>query len=78
MAEVKGDFANALAEVVGADNVLTDPADRWTYGYDNSRKHAEPGIVAFAVNHGQVTKIVSLCNRYHVPLVVRGRGTGTT
>ena len=78
IAEATGDFANALAEVVGADNVLTDPADRWTYGYDNSRKHAEPEIVAFAVNHRQVARIVSLCNRYKVPLVVRGRGTGTT
>ncbi len=78
MAKVSNDFASELAQVVGADNVLTDPADRWTYGYDNSRKHAAPEIVAFAVEHAQVKEIVSLCNRYRVPLVVRGRGTGTT
>ena len=78
MAKVSNDFASELAQVVGADNVLTDPADRWTYGYDNSRKHAAPEIVAFAVEHAQVKEIVTLCNRYRVPLVVRGRGTGTT
>jgi glycolate oxidase subunit GlcD len=78
MAEISGDFTARLQELVGAANVLTDPADRWTYGYDNSRKHSEPDIVAFAVNHEQVVESVRLCNRHRVPLVVRGRGTGTT
>ncbi len=59
-------------------NVLTDPADRWPYGQDNSRKHTPPDAVAFATSHAQVLETVRLCNEYNVPIVARGRGTGTT
>jgi D-lactate dehydrogenase len=72
------DFLTALQQAVGAANVLTDPADCWTYGYDNSRRHVPPEAVAFADSHEQVTAAVALCNRHRVPLVARGRGTGTT
>jgi D-lactate dehydrogenase len=72
------DFLTALQQAVGAVNVLTDPADCWTYGYDNSRRHVPPEAVAFADSHEQVTAAVALCNRHRVPLVARGRGTGTT
>lgn len=78
MANVTTRFVSELGQIVGRDSVLTDPADRWTYGYDNSRKHSEPDVVAFAVTHEQVLKIVRLCNSYNVPLIARGRGTGTT
>jgi glycolate oxidase subunit GlcD len=78
MSEISREFTAKLQNIVGVANVLTDPADRWTYGYDNSRKHSEPDAVAFAINHEQVAESVRLCNRYRVPLVVRGRGTGTT
>jgi len=72
------DFLNALQHAQGGDNVLTDPADCWPYGYDNSRRHALPEAVAFATDHDAVRDIVRLCYEYQVPLVARGRGTGTT
>ncbi|MFQ5546260.1 MAG: FAD-binding oxidoreductase, partial [Acidiferrobacterales bacterium] len=78
MANVTTRFVSELGQIVGRDSVLTDPADRWAYGYDNSRKHSEPDVVAFAATHEQVLKIVRLCNSYNVPLIARGRGTGTT
>ncbi len=65
-------------ETVGAENVLTDPAERWVYGYDNSRKHVPPDAVAYATTHEQVVAIVRACHEYGVPVVGRGRGTGTT
>lgn len=68
----------ALRSAAGADRVLTDPADCWPYGYDNSRRHALPQAVVFATTHEQVRDIVRLCNEHAVPLVARGRGTGTT
>jgi D-lactate dehydrogenase len=58
--------------------VLEDPADRWAYGYDNSRRQAMPDLVAFAQGPEDVLEVVRLCNRHRVPLVARGRGTGTT
>jgi len=71
-------FLEKLREYVGEDNVLTEKTECWNYGYDNSRGHALPQAVAFAVSHEQVQRIVSLCNEHNVPLTTRGRGTGTT
>lgn len=67
-----------LRTTVGTRNVLTETADCWPYGYDNSRRHALPESVVFATTHEQVRDCVLLCNRYDTALVARGRGTGTT
>jgi D-lactate dehydrogenase (quinone) len=75
---ISGAFVERLKAVLGTQNVLTDPADRWPYGQDNSRKHTPPDAVAFATSHAQVLETVRLCNEYNVPIVARGRGTGTT
>jgi len=61
-----------------SDQILTDESDRWTYGYDNSRRQALPDLVLLPDNHDDVQLIVSLCNQYKIPLIARGRGTGTT
>lgn len=71
-------FLGALQEILNTDQILTDPADVWSYGYDNSRRHAVPELVVQPSNHEQVHKIVSLCNEHKVALTSRGRGTGTT
>jgi len=71
-------FLSALVNIFESKNVLTDKAERWTYGYDNSRQHAQPDAVVFATTHQQVKQLVGLCNQYKVPIVARGRGTGTT
>jgi len=71
-------FRRALRETLGADGVLEEAADCWAYGYDNSREQAPPDVVGFAEEPGQVAEVVRLCNRHRVPLVARGRGTGTT
>ena len=78
MTDLPRPFIESLQGVLGGKNVLTDPADRWPYGQDNSRKHHAPDAVAFATNHAQVLETVRLCNRFKVPIVARGRGTGTT
>lgn len=71
-------FLDAIRALVGDDALLTDPADCWPYGYDNSRQHQPPEAVAFATSHEQVRGIIRLCNTHRVPLTPRGRGTGTT
>ncbi len=67
----------ALSGIFG-DALLSDPADCWAYGYDNSRRQALPAAVAFATAHGQVAELARLCARERIPLIARGRGTGTT
>jgi len=72
------ELTTALRAVVGDANVLSEPAERWSYGYDNSRRQALPDRVVFATRHEQVREVVRLCRRHGVALTTRGRGTGTT
>lgn len=67
-----------LVSIFGKNNVLSEEGDRWSYGYDNSRKHQLPDAVAFATNTEQVIQLVKLCNQHNIPIVARGRGSGTT
>ena len=71
-------FIKAIEDILNEDQILTDSADVWSYGYDNSRRHAVPNMVVQPSTHEQVHTIVSLCNEYNIPLTARGRGTGTT
>lgn len=71
-------FLHDLAAIATEKDLLTDPAECWTYGYDNSRRHALPAAVIFPRTHEQVCAIVQLCYRERVVLVPRGKGTGTT
>ncbi|MBT2747887.1 MULTISPECIES: FAD-linked oxidase C-terminal domain-containing protein [unclassified Lysobacter] len=66
-----------LAQLLG-DAWLTDPGDRLSYAYDNSRRQALPDAVALPRNREQVQALVRACRRHRVPVVARGRGTNTT
>jgi D-lactate dehydrogenase len=71
-------LASGLRQCVDAADLLLDPAERLAYGYDNSRRHAQPDAVAFPRDATQVLALVRLCRRLRVPLTARGRGTNTT
>lgn len=71
-------FLARLAAVVGQADLYTDPADRWPYGYDNSRRQSLPDAVAFPASHQEVRDTVRLCNEFKVPLTARGLGSSTT
>lgn len=74
----RDDIQDALRTAAGADGVLVDPADCWTYGYDNSRAQALPSAVVLPADTTSVQRVVETCRRFRMPLTVRGRGTGTT
>jgi len=67
-----------LEEIVGKQNLLTEASDCWPYGYDNSRHQAMPDAVVLADRQEQILPLVELCNQHQIPLIARGRGTGTT
>ncbi|UCE89496.1 MAG: FAD-binding protein [Pseudomonadota bacterium] len=71
-------FITSLRSSLDADQVLSEESERLPYGYDNSRRQQLPDAVVFPKTHQQVSAIVALCNEFRVPLVARGRGTGTT
>ncbi len=68
----------ALAQALRDDALLTDPADCWPYGYDNSRRQCLPQAVAFVHNAEETAAVVRICNAHRIPLTARGLGTGTT
>ena len=72
------DALKALADLLGDAQILTEETERWSYGYDNSRRQSLPDAVVFPLSHEDVVSIVRICNDFQVPLVARGRGTGTT
>ena len=72
-----GGFIPQLRQSTNAE-ILTEPADCWAYGYDNSRLQHAPEAVVFAITHEQVVATVCACRDHRVPLTARGRGTGTT
>jgi D-lactate dehydrogenase len=71
-------LARGLKAILGADALLTDPADCWAYGYDNSRRQGQAGAVALVRDIIQVQQLVRLCVAERLPITARGLGTGTT
>ncbi len=76
-APLPADLERELERLFG-EQLLTASADCWAYGYDNSRQHALPQAVCFAHDEDQIGALIALCRQHRVPLVTRGRGTGTT
>ena len=67
-----------ISAFVGKENILTSQADCIAYGYDNSKLQSTPQAVILAEDTEQLEKIVALCYENKIPLIARGRGTGTT
>ena len=78
MAGLSTDFERAMAALLGDAGWRVDASERLTYGYDNSRRHAQPDAVALPRDAAQVQALVRACRQHHVPVVARGRGTNTT
>ena len=70
-------FPEALAAVVGAKNVLTEPEDLIPYGFDGTAAlKGQASVVAFPQSTEQVAACVKLANEHGRPIVTRGSGTG--
>ncbi|MDE2148271.1 MAG: FAD-binding protein [Gammaproteobacteria bacterium] len=67
-----------LRALLPRGELLTDPADRLAYAYDNSRAQALPAAVALPADEDQVQALVAACLELRLPLTARGRGTNTT
>jgi glycolate oxidase len=65
-----------LERLLTRENVLSCPEDLLLYEYDGSVEVARPQCIVFPRNTSDVVKIVQLANRYQIPIVGRGAGTG--
>ena len=65
-----------LQSVLGTANVLSQKEDLLLYEFDGSVEKARPEVVVFPHTTEDVSRIVKLANKYQVPVVGRGAGTG--
>lgn len=75
---VSAQLQRDLVALLGADGYRVDRADCWSYGYDNSKRHALPAVVALPTEAAQIIELVRLCRAHRLALTCRGRGTATT
>jgi glycolate oxidase len=73
---MSGAWVRDLRTIVGAEHILTDPAEVQLYQYDGSIERGRPDCVVFPADKEQVIEIVRLAHRYRLPLTARGAGTG--
>ncbi|MEW2521386.1 FAD-linked oxidase C-terminal domain-containing protein [Actinacidiphila alni] len=70
-------LAARLRAAIGADKVLTDPAQLRTYECDGlTNFRVRPAVVVLAADRDDVVATVRLCAAAGVPFVARGSGTG--
>jgi glycolate oxidase len=69
--------AQRMAAVVGAGNVLTDPADLLVYEADGlTHGRTRPALVVLPGSTDEVVQVVRIARETGTPLVPRGAGTG--
>ncbi len=75
-ADKKALVVEALNAVVGERYVLHSPYDLMMYEYDASIDRSPPDIVVMPSTTEEVAEIVMIADRFKVPVVPRGAGTG--
>src|SRR5512132_1242428 len=69
--------ASQMEAVVGAGNVLTDPADLLVYEADGlTHGRTRPALVVLPASTEEVVQVVRIAREAGCPLVPRGSGTG--
>ncbi|WP_329133287.1 FAD-binding protein [Streptomyces sp. NBC_01476] len=70
-------LADQLRARIGAEKILTDPAQLRTYECDGLTNYrVRPAVVVLAADRDDVVRTVRLCAAAGVPFVARGSGTG--
>ena len=71
-------FPEVVAELKRAitGEIRTDPVSRVLFSTDASIQKIEPLGVVFPRNIDELIPIVECCNKYHIPVIARGSGSG--
>lgn len=69
-------LAKHLSQIVGDENVRSDPADLFVYGSDASVHTSQPWVVVRALSVEDVQNILRYANENRIPVTTRGAGTG--
>src|SRR5690348_13387235 len=74
--QVTPQMVERLRTAVGADRIMSDPADLVTYAYDGTFLETPPDLVILPQTTEHVAAIMRLASEYRVPIVSRGAGSG--
>lgn len=73
----KAQLAEAIRQIVGADNLIVDEETQKPYECDGLSVYCEmPMLVVLPETREQVRTVMKLCHDHGVPVVARGAGTG--
>jgi glycolate oxidase len=75
---LKDNIIRELAEIVGKGNILTSKADRICYSYDATQQIFLPDVIVHPESTDEISRIMKLANREHLPVFPRGAGSGFT
>lgn len=67
-----------LVEIVGEKNVSTAKTDRITHSYDATQQRYLPDVVVYCSKAEEIAAIVKLANKFRLPVIPRGAGSGFT
>lgn len=67
-----------LVDIVGKDNVSTAVSDKITHSYDATQERHLPDVVVYARTTEEVSLVVKVANRWKIPVLPRGAGSGFT
>jgi len=66
----------ALIDIVGEENFTDNLIDMVSYSYDASEHRHRPSCAVWVESAEQVSEILKLANKEHIPVIPRGAGTG--
>lgn len=70
-------YTNELANLLGADGVLSESEDLIPYSFDGTAAlRQQPGCVVFPKTSDQVAAVLRVASTHRIPVVTRGSGTG--
>lgn len=70
-------IASELRAIAGKDAVISDESERLVYECDGLASYRQrPPLVVLPTTTNQVSEILKVCDRYRIPFVARGSGTG--
>jgi glycolate oxidase len=67
-----------LKSLIGKTFVLSAPEEKLCYSYDATNKSFLPDAIVLPANTEQVSKTMQFANKYKIPVVPRGAGSGYT
>jgi glycolate oxidase len=67
-----------LLDLLGPEQVRTDPESRYLASMDNLRFSRLPAARIFPADESAIRTVLSLANEYSVPITTRGAGSATT